>query len=212
MPKSAPFDRFVDDYEGWFQQNPMAYASELLAVRKLVRPAGYVLEVGVGTGRFSAPMKVPFGLDPSIPMVRLARKRGTRVLVAAGEALPVRDASLDALILVTTLCFLDDPTAALSQARRALKPSGAVVCAFIDADSPLGRLYREHSDGSLFYKEARFFSVEEVRGLLEKAGFTVRETVQTLIGPSDGLQEPQQPKPGFGEGSFVAVRAVVKYK
>lgn len=209
MPKSAPFDRSVDDYEAWFLENPLEYASEVMAVRKLVPPAGRVLEVGVGSGRFAAPMRVPFGLDPSLPMLRMARKRGTRVAAAAGEALPVRDGSLDAILLVATLCFLDDPAAALRQARRALKPSGSLVCAFIDADSPLGREYRGRSAESRFYREARFHTAREVQGLLNAAGLEVREVQQTLTGSTTGQpMEPEPPRSGSGKGSFVVIRAV----
>jgi SAM-dependent methyltransferase len=208
MPKNAPFDRSVDDYEAWFQENPLAYASEILAVRKLVPPAGRVLEVGVGSGRFAGPMRVPFGLDPSIPMLQLARKRGARVLAGAGETLPVRDGSLDGVLLVTALCYLDDPARALAQARRALKPGGSLVCAFIDAESPLGRQYRERQAESSFYRDARLLAAGEVGGLLEQAGFAVRETVQTLTGPPDRLREPEPPRKGSGQGGFVVVRAV----
>jgi SAM-dependent methyltransferase len=208
MPKNAPFDRSVDDYEAWFQENPLAYASEILAVRKLVPKSGRVLEVGVGSGRFSGPMQIPFGLDPSLPMLQLARQRETRVLAGAGEALPVRDGSLDAVLLVTALCYLDNPARALAQARRALKPNGSLVCAFIDADSPLGRRYRERQAESPFFRDARLFSVGEVGGLLAQAGFTVRETVQTLTGPPDRLREPEPPRGGSGQGGFVVVRAV----
>jgi len=209
MPKSAPFDQFVDDYEAWFLENPLEYASEIMAVRKLVPPVGRVWEVGVGSGRFSAPMRIPCGVDPSLPMLQLARKRGTKVAAAVGEALPVRDGSLDALLLVTTLCFLDDPPATLAQARRALKPTGSLICAFIDADSPLGREYREKCAGSRFYREARFFSMEEVRGLLDAAGFTIREILQTLCGPPGGLRDPEPPQPGSGRGSFIVIRSVM---
>jgi SAM-dependent methyltransferase len=204
---NAPFDQEVDAYEAWFYENPAAYASELLAVRRVVPPSGRVLEVGVGTGRFSAPLKIPLGVDPSLPMLAMARRRGTGVAAAAGEALPVRDGSLDAVLLVTTLCFLNDPAAAVVQARRALKPAGLLACAFIDADSPLGRRYRELKSRSRFYREARFFKVEEVRGLMEGGGFTVREIHQTLTAPPASLREPEPPRPGFGEGSFVVIAA-----
>jgi SAM-dependent methyltransferase len=207
MSKNEIFDPHLDEYENWFMKHAVAYASELRAVRKIL-PSGKALEVGVGTGRFSAPGGVPFGLDPSLPMLRLARRRGTRVVAAVGEFLPIKTGALDGVLFVTTLCFMADPEAALLEARRVLKPGGILVCAFVDARSPLGKEYVGKKDQSRFYREARFFGAEEVQAIVEKTGFSIRKVLQILFNPIDKLSEPEDARPGYGDGSFVVLQAV----
>jgi len=208
MSKHEIFDRHLEEYEDWFLKNALAYASELRTIRKLIPPAGAVLEVGVGSGRFSAPLRIPFGVDPSFAMLCLARKRGTWVASGSGERLPIKTGSLDAVLMVTTLCFLDEPERALAEILRALKPGGALVCGFVDAQSALGKAYASQRDQNPFYKEARFFTAVEVRDLMEKAGFTVREVMQTLFQPLEKMQEPEDPRPGTGAGSFVVLKGI----
>src|SRR5512138_1468145 len=60
------FNNNVERYEAWFTENPFAYVSELHAVRALL-PQGSGLEIGVGTGRFAAPLGIRKGIEPSRP-------------------------------------------------------------------------------------------------------------------------------------------------
>jgi SAM-dependent methyltransferase len=209
MAKEDVFGALMDEYEAWFVAHAPAYASELRAVRKLL-PSGNVLEVGVGTGRFSAPAGIAFGIDPSLPVLRLALRRRTKVAAAAGESLPVKSGALDGVLFVTALCFMDEPESALLEARRVLRSGGILVCAFVDVRSPLGRTYVEQKGRSRFYNRARFFGAEEVQALAEKTGFTIRKVLQTLFSDIEKMTEPQEPRPGYGDGSFVVVQAVKK--
>jgi phosphoglycolate phosphatase-like HAD superfamily hydrolase len=56
MAKSAPFETHSEPYDEWYERYQAAYLSELLAVRALLPWKGQGLEVGVGTGRFAAPL------------------------------------------------------------------------------------------------------------------------------------------------------------
>ena len=60
MPRTEPFEIHHRRYEAWFEQHAAAYASELLALRPFVplEGRGRGLEIGVGTGRFAAPLGV----------------------------------------------------------------------------------------------------------------------------------------------------------
>ena len=58
MPRIAPFEAHQERYDSWFERHAAAYYSELLAVRALLPWEGRGLEVGVGTGRFAAPLGV----------------------------------------------------------------------------------------------------------------------------------------------------------
>jgi SAM-dependent methyltransferase len=99
-----------------------------------------VLDAGCGDGALAAaaassPLRV-IGLDAAAPMVVAARAHGP---VVRGDvtALPVADGSVDAVVTVNVLYHLDQPTTALREARRVLKPGGLLVAGTVArSDSP----------------------------------------------------------------------------
>jgi SAM-dependent methyltransferase len=202
-----PFIHHHKRYDDWFEQHRAAYVSELIAVRALLPWRGRGLEIGVGTGRFAAPLGVEFGIDPAAETLAYARTRGVRVACAVAEALPFRQAVFDYAMVVTTICFVEDAAAMLAEARRVLKPGGALVIGFIDRVSALGRHYEAHRAENVFYRDAKFFSADEVERLLAQAGFGAPVWVQTLCRPLPEIHEPEPLRAGRGEGSFVVVKA-----
>ena len=58
MPKAMAFEIHHRRYDEWFVRHAAAYQSELLAVRALLPWRGLGLDIGVGTGRFAAPLMV----------------------------------------------------------------------------------------------------------------------------------------------------------
>ena len=208
MAKTQPFDVHTSEYENWFTKNRGAYESELEAVRLFLPEEGVGLEVGVGTGLFAKPLGIPFGVDPSSSMREVARQRGIRVSAGLAEELPVMSQSVDFVLMVTVICFFRDPGKAFQEAYRVLKPGGAIIIAFIDRASPLGKKYDEGKGETMFYKEAVFRSGEEVAALLEGAGFQDLSFVQTILThhrESEGIQPVLE---GHGEGVFAVVRGV----
>jgi 7,8-dihydropterin-6-yl-methyl-4-(beta-D-ribofuranosyl)aminobenzene 5'-phosphate synthase len=95
MPRNSPFDEHHNRYESWFATHNAAYCSELLAVRSLLPRDGFGLEIGVGTGRFAAPLGISVGLDPSAAMLEHASARGIRVVRGVAEQLPFATGSFD---------------------------------------------------------------------------------------------------------------------
>jgi len=206
VANTEPFDRFSDAYEAWFERNHWAYLSELEAIRRLL-PAGLVVEVGVGTGRFAAPLGIRFGLEPSRGMADRARGRGIEVVLGQGEFLPLAEASCDGLLMVTTICFLDDLHLALTEAARVLRPKGSLVVGFVDAGSSLGRRYKQRRDQSRFYRTARFYETDDIVTKLDEAGLVVTKVVQTLMQDPEDLTDTDAIRDGSGQGAFVAIRA-----
>jgi ubiquinone/menaquinone biosynthesis C-methylase UbiE len=105
---------------------------------KLVPGAsGKVLEVGVGSGlnlRFYAPrVEGLWGLDPSLELWRLARRRVARApfpvrfIAGSAERIPVVGGTFDAVVTTCTLCSIPDPGAALAEMKRVLAPGGRLV-------------------------------------------------------------------------------------
>jgi SAM-dependent methyltransferase len=204
---AEPFLAHHRRYDDWFVRHQAAYLSELLAVRALLPYQGNGLEIGVGTGRFAAPLGVTFGIDPAIPTLIYARERGVRVASGIAEALPFADAQFGYALLVTTICFVSNIETTLTEARRVLRPGGYLVIGFIDRESVLGREYLEHQAENAFYRKATFYSAAEVDALMEKTGFEERTWLQTLSRPLAQIKSIEPVEPGTGQGAFVVVRA-----
>ncbi len=207
MPTVAPFEEHPDRYERWFEVHEDAYRSELDALRRLLPTSGFGIEIGVGSGRFAAPLGMQVGIDPSREMLNRARDRGIDVVEGVAEALPFRDRTFDTALLVTTVCFVDDLPQAMSEAERVLDRSGALVIGYIDKESPVGQVYQDEKEANPFYREATFVSTEELLEALEDSGFTDFEFVQTVYHWLDEIDGPEPIEPGYGDGSFVGIRA-----
>jgi ubiquinone/menaquinone biosynthesis C-methylase UbiE len=206
MASTSIFDLNHQRYDQWFEHHVPAYQSELLAVRALLPWQGLGLSIGVGTGRFAAPLGVPIGLDPSAKLLEYASRRNISAIQAVAEALPFRDASFDYILCVTTICFVDDISLMLNEARRVLKPGGVLVLGFIDRETPLGLQYLKHQSENIFYREAQFFSAAEVEQLIRNAGFIEPCWLQTLFRPLEEIQQIEALRDGYGQGAFVTVR------
>ena len=99
---------------------------------------GDVLEVGIGSGLnlpfYSREVGRVYGVEPSLELVKLARKRSAGQAInveflsqSAEETLPLADQSVDTVVTTWTLCSIADPLRALRQMKRVLKPSGRLI-------------------------------------------------------------------------------------
>jgi len=204
-PKS--FDHFALNYDQWYETHPREYALELQAIRLLLPPEGSGVEIGAGTGRFSKPLGISLGIEPSKAMRKIALSRGVNVIAGKAESLPLEDGLFDFALYVTSDCFLESLLTAYQEVNRILKVGGFVVIGLIDKNSVLGKKYESRKNESRFYKNANFHTVEEIQNDLIKAGFGNIETVQAILPDDVGGGHPHEVKPGYGEGSFVVLRA-----
>lgn len=105
-----------------------------------------VLDVGAGTGvstdGFAAAGAYAVGVDLSLGMLAAGRRRRPHLPLLAGDALalPLRDATFDAVTISFALRNVVDPVAALAELLRVTRPGGRlVVCEF---SHPSNRLFR----------------------------------------------------------------------
>jgi len=201
------FEESAQEYDDWFEKNRLVYESEILALKSFAAPGGLSLEIGVGTGRFAVPLGLQVGVEPAPAMAAMAQKRGVKILRAVGEALPFRQGSFHLAAIITTLCFLRDPWLALAEATRILRPGGQILIAEIDKDSPLGRFYEAHKQESRFYRQARFYAVDQVLGWLKKLGYERVQTCQTIFKPLEEIAGLEPVREGHGDGGFVVISA-----
>ena len=122
MEKFEPFENYSQKYDEWFDKNISIYELELQAVKELLPESENSIEIGVGSGRFAAPLGIKLGIDPSKKMGKLAEKRGIKFIEGVAESLPFPDSHFDFILMVTTICFLDNISKAFKEAYRVLKP------------------------------------------------------------------------------------------
>ena len=206
MPKISPFEKYADRYEEWFEKNRWVYEAELRAVEAMIPTDGRGLEIGVGTGRFAKPLGIRNAVEPSKRMRDFAQKRGIRTLNGVAEELPFEDSAFDFVLMVTTVCFLDDIGKALIEAHRVLCDGGVLIIGFVDRNSQMGKIYLKRQQENVFYKDATFLSVDELIEQMNQAGFRKLTFNQTIFGTLAETAEDEAVKPGHGEGSFVVIR------
>ena len=118
--------------------------------RRIVRetlgasPGERILDVGCGPGFYCAelaeevgPSGSVVGVDSSPAMLELAARRcggqdGVELRPGEAVSLPVHDSSVDAALCVQVLEYVADPTVALAEIYRALRPGGRVLVWDVD--------------------------------------------------------------------------------
>lgn len=183
------------------------YQSEVQAVKMVLPRNGKGVEIGVGTGRFSVPFGIKIGIEPSGAMAEIARSRRITVHDATAEKMPFDKNAFDFVLLVTTICFLEDPQQALREIRRILRPAGMIIIGMLDKDSPPGRLYEMKKKDSKFFHYAEFYSVRQVLELLRISGYNHMHIFQTIFKKPDEITALEPLREGHGEGLFVVISA-----
>lgn len=150
----------------------------------LLDPDWVVADLGCGAGN-AAEHLAPFvariiAVDQSEPMLKAAQARLGRysnIEFRHGdlESLPIEDRSVDAAVTVLVLHHLDEPSAALREMRRALKPGG--VAMIVDMVAHDRGDYRR----TMGHKHLGFAS-DEFANTLEDAGFS---NIRVLSLPSN---------------------------
>lgn len=209
MTKSV-FDEFARSYDQWFEKEGyLIYQMELKALENvMIETPSPKVEIGVGTGRFAEKLDVSIGIDPSLPMLKIAKKRVKYLVCGYGESIPLKTGSSGTCILVTALCFLKSPQKTISEIKRVLKKDGALVIGMIQKNSPWGRYYlKRGKEGHPIYSKANFMNPDEVIELAKREGFDLELAYSTLFQRPGHVEYMEEPIKGFAkEAGFVALK------
>ena len=140
-----------------------------------IPPGGVALDVGSGPGNVTAslaraagPGGLALGVDISEPMlaraVRAAAGPQVGFLRADAQRLPFRDETFDAVISIAMLQLIPEPSAALAEMVRVLRPGGRMAV-MVPTVGRAGALMRWLPDGG-----AHFFTDDEIADTLEDLG------------------------------------------
>lgn len=133
------FDRVARAYDAVMPSARRGPLREGLALAD--RDVARVVDLGGGTGRAVRALdpSEPLVVDVSRGMLRRARARGLAVVRADAGTLPLRDESVDAVVVVDALHHVPDRRAALAEATRILADGGVLVVREFDPGTLPGR-------------------------------------------------------------------------
>ncbi|MCH5221728.1 MAG: class I SAM-dependent methyltransferase [Muribaculaceae bacterium] len=229
------FDEYAEKYDAWFLENSNVLYSEVKLVARCLRDAGRTFSVGCGSGLFELILRreynisVDEGLEPSVAMAEIARKRGMKVAVTTAEDHDFGSESYDTILLNGTPSYITDLGAVLRKCYNALRPGGRIVVIDVPKESSYGILYNlAKSVGTWddillkgcyppnpypieFVNAANWRTTAEKVDLMHKAGFCDLEYAQTLthhpLYSNNFLEEPSD---GYERGDYVAVTGYKK--
>lgn len=214
------------EFDKWWGRNGNIFETEALAIEKVLpNSTKDAIVIGNGTGKFASRLGIPFGIDPSENMCKLARRKGIDAKQGTAENIPYADEQFSLALMIGVISYLRNLKESLKEAHRILKPDGEMVLAFVAKNRKFTHLYEKAVEegkypekGSPefpypleFAKKANWRSVEEVITQLHECGFVALETVQTLTSePKDANNTVELPLPGHDHGSWVVIKGTKK--
>jgi SAM-dependent methyltransferase len=165
-------------YDRWFDApwGSYAFGVERAALLAALGPlhGRRVLDVGCGTGRFTAALEAAgaqvTGLDRDPAMLQLARHRTrARLLRADAHAVPLDDDTFDLAVAITLLEFADRAEQVIAELVRVTRPGGRIAVAALNPHSPWG-LVRRRELRRPPWTDACLRPPDELRALLAEHG------------------------------------------
>ena len=201
----ADYDRIAGRYDRRYDLHTYAGVREALLSFVGSESVSAVLEVGCGTGHWlaeirSATLREPqsrpeqrrgptasverlflAGVEPAAGMLARAREAApaARLVRARAEMLPWRDATFDRVVCVNALHHFADRAGFFAEARRILKPGGALMSIGKDphAERDSWWVY-DYFPETVGIDLERFARVRILRGEIAKAGFDWTESFE----------------------------------
>ncbi|WP_247381714.1 class I SAM-dependent methyltransferase [Halorientalis brevis] len=138
-------------------------------VKEQVSGADRILDVGCGIGSLEErfPEREILGLDRSATMLHAARDRVAAPFIRGdATALPIATASVDAVVCISTLEFIPDIDAVLTEAARVLDSDGTLVTLLLNTHSEYVQSNLQR-DGSYFQRMVHRDSAKLADTILE---------------------------------------------
>ncbi len=193
------YDRIAGEYDRRYELYDYPGIRAVILETVNSRAVRRVLEVGCGTGRWTAELARAgcdvSGIDPSTEMLARASSRVVADLCqGSADALPWVDDSFDAVFYINSLHHIPAPADAVCEAFRVLRPGGTLLSVGLDPHEKGGRWYvYEFFPETIALDLGRFPSVQRRLGWMQAAGFTdVSVRIAERLQSSSSLPEALQ--------------------
>ena len=180
-----------------------------LRERQVAEAFGQVLEIGIGSGLnlpfYRRDVEAVIGIDPSLELLTMARKHTAwlhfpvKLLHGPAEALPLEDHSIDSVVITWTLCSVAEPGRVLAEARRVLRPGGALI--FVEhGQAPEARVRRWQDRLTPLWQRlvGGCHLNRPVDRLIAQGGLRDRRPRDRLPGQGPALRDLPLSRPGAG--------------
>lgn len=209
---AASYDPVSEHFARFSERLSAPLAQRIVALAQL-SPGARVLDVGTGTGivALAAAEAVGeggrvVGIDLSDGMLLTARRYAERAGLAGrvdfhcmdAESLEISDSSFDAVVSLFALLHFPNPSVALKEMRRVLRPGGQLVLGIGGAPPVLSRAGLVHGFRRLFELAQR------LRGRRLEAPAFLNALVERHLPRRDAEEETELAKHHMGRGSGVA--------
>ncbi|MBF0450902.1 MAG: class I SAM-dependent methyltransferase [Candidatus Magnetomorum sp.] len=158
---------------------------------------GKVLSTGSGPGLFEATHQINtlIHMDIAVDMCKVLRQKRHIAVCGDAESLPVSNESLDGIVALEMLYYLNCPDHFLSEAFRVLKPGGHLMISSFNQrlkwyDRLIRRMLRVCSIGPQYFDDPveRFFYQKELKDMILHHGFSIDCQRSILIVPFKNLK------------------------
>jgi len=181
----AEYDAWYDSPRGrWIGETEFRLLQRMLAPRS----GETVLDIGCGTGWFTRHFAAShgwnvIGLDTDAERLAYARTRGRNERYQEGDAraLPFADESIDCVVSIAALCFVDGWETALREMVRVARRR--VVVGLLNRNSLLWR-EKGQAGGAGGYRGARWHTPREIRAALAELPVTHIQVNTALFLPN----------------------------
>jgi ubiquinone/menaquinone biosynthesis C-methylase UbiE len=193
MVRRIDYDTVAGAYSSRYRQNDYSgvgkAVGEFLA-SSVGSSAPVALEVGCGTGRWLQAIEAlanpVVGVDPSARMLQVARAAAPAAFVARAraESLPLQSESVDRMFCINALHHFTDPIAFFLEARRVLRPGGALLTVGLDPHAGQDRWWvYDYFPETLIADRERYLPTPAIRGMMAAAGLERCETREVQHSP-----------------------------
>ena len=208
------FEKSAPSYDDWYRKPIGVYAfrSELKGLRDLLPSSGLGLDVGAGTGIFAQQLSTDerkiVCIEPSLGMLKEAKKRNLQVIAATAETFPLRPMIIDFAYMVTVIEFLPEPLKALRAIGESLKEDATLVILFINKESSWGEHYSKLAEkGDPIFSHARLYTLGDMCSLFERACYDPQEFLGTLTASPDEPGEEVKLVPISSGAGVILIKA-----
>jgi ubiquinone/menaquinone biosynthesis C-methylase UbiE len=192
MTTRVDYDSIADEYSSRYSLNDYSGVTAALlefCAAGVTSDRRLALEVGCGTGHWLQAVgefgSRPVGIDVSSKMLNIAQAAATPLLARAqAEALPFPSNSVDRIFCINALHHFTDPLAFFMEARRVLRPGGAVLTVGLDPHTGQDRWWvYDYFPETLIADRKRYPPASAIRDMMAASGFERRETREVQHSP-----------------------------